>query len=76
MTSVTLCDGGLVPFSEALYEGLCSLCRHKVEWEAAFDADGTVYHAECCGLIFYMKNHTMLVSVEKGDADASVQVDM
>jgi hypothetical protein len=53
----------VIEFSKALYQTKCPICDERVEWEAQFDADGTVYLATCCGHEFFM-GRPLLVEVE------------
>jgi hypothetical protein len=52
------------PFQDALNESQCRECSAGLEYEAAFDADGTNYSAECCGLIYTLSPETVKASVE------------
>jgi hypothetical protein len=38
-----------VDFGQAIYASVCGECEERIEFEASFDADGTYYHASCCG---------------------------
>lgn len=63
--SKPLTNALIIGFGDALYHGACSVCGDKLEWEAAFDADGTNYYERCCGLRYRMSPHTVTISVEK-----------
>ena len=53
------------PFREALYHGRCMKCEEKLNWEAVFDADGTNYHARCCGQHYLMRPWSVQCIVEE-----------
>jgi hypothetical protein len=60
-------QSSILNFGDCLYRGQCNVCGEKLEWEAAFDADGTNYHAECCDLYYTMCPWMVKVSVDKSE---------
>lgn len=62
-------DKQVLPFTQALYHGVCGECGEGLEWEAYFDADGTTYGASCCGYRYRMAPHSVTVSRERRDED-------
>jgi len=61
--------GETLGFYDALYKAQCKTCKCELEWDANFDADGTTYYADCCGLDYYMKPESVVVSVEDREKD-------
>jgi hypothetical protein len=51
-------------FHTALYNAACQQCGARLAWQAHFDADGTTYHAECCGLTYGLSPSKVILSVE------------
>jgi hypothetical protein len=49
-------------FYDILYGGKCNQCEDGLEWEAAFDADGTTYHAHHCNRHYSF--HTVVVQTD------------
>lgn len=59
----TIFKGDILPFSEALYYSICRDCKSTLEWIVDFDADGSSYHARCCGRGYNMNPHTVTIDV-------------
>jgi len=59
---------GIYNFSRCLYDAACNHCGKSLNWEAAFDADGTMYHADCCGIAYSFVEHTVRVTFEEKGA--------
>jgi hypothetical protein len=55
--------GAILNFEDALYKAQCPKCKKELEWETNFDADGTTYGTECCGLVFSLSPHTVKAEV-------------
>jgi predicted RNA-binding Zn-ribbon protein involved in translation (DUF1610 family) len=54
----------VVGFNHGLWKFDCPECGERVEWQAAFDADGTTYYGQCaCELD--EPTYTMRTSVVK-----------
>lgn len=60
---VKVSNGQEMNFTTALYYGACAGCGGRLPWEAHFDADGTQYHAGCCGRHYVMSPHTVTIGV-------------
>lgn len=58
-------DAEVAEFKKILYHGACPKCKHKVEWEADFDADGTSYFTTCCELEFRMYPIQYIVYIDE-----------
>lgn len=62
---VPLKDGEVIDFGDSIYHGVCSTCGLRVEMFANFDADGTDYNGECCGMRIWSRPHTVKIAVYK-----------
>ncbi len=59
--SLTLAKDLVADFSHALYNSHCPTCRSELEWTCSFDADGSVYYSNCCGIQWSMATNTVII---------------
>jgi len=55
----------VVSLNDGLYKENCVGCGYELEWHCDFDADGSIWGAECCKHNYWMTIKTVQVNVEK-----------